>query len=389
MMTSNLKQRLDFLVSTGAVPKRQQVKHDISEQIHAETYHCGRGSFLLKKVVYPYGVVYGNYRIAKQENYRDAVFIDTETTGLGAASYPFLVGVGYYTDSGFAVQQLFMRDLDDEPAVMEYLLELCENRVVISYNGKCFDIPLIHSRLALNDMKSKTFAAEQVDLLHRCRRIWRKRLESCSLSSIESNILGFHREGDIPGSIIPEMYKAYLNTGSSQEIVKIIQHNEWDIVSMAVLIDRLSAIEQVPEKELENPYDLLHYGEWCYYKKDYSTAKQCFFALCHQKTNPYTLYKAMKYLSLLHKMDGEWEQAVRIWSKMEKFNMGLIFPYIEKAKYYEHITKEIDLAYLCALKAKECVIKNRQRQYDAEVQHRIQRLKKKLSNKTREEGRLI
>jgi len=82
-----------------------------------------------------------------------AVFVDTETTGLmgGAGTVAFLIGVGYFTDGVFRLDQCFMRDYDDEEPMLRYLNGLFkEAETLVSFNGKSFDLPLMRTRFITN-----------------------------------------------------------------------------------------------------------------------------------------------------------------------------------------------------------------------------------------------
>src|SRR6188474_2081073 len=48
-------------------------------------------------------------------------FLDTETSGLsgGTGTYAFLVGIGRFIEDKFVLQQFFMRDPAEEPAMLE------------------------------------------------------------------------------------------------------------------------------------------------------------------------------------------------------------------------------------------------------------------------------
>ena len=97
-------------------------------------------------------------------------FLDTETTGLagGTGTCAFLVGVGRITPEGFRVRQFFMRDYAEEPSLLAALAEhLAPFRVMITYNGRTFDQPLLETRYRLNRTRPP-FAkmAHHVDLLY-------------------------------------------------------------------------------------------------------------------------------------------------------------------------------------------------------------------------------
>src|SRR5437899_9588859 len=74
---------------------------------------------------------------------RGLVFLDTETTGLagGTGTYAFLVGVGHLDGDRVVVAQYFMRDFDEEPALLAALVPLLEQAAgVVTFNGSGFEI---------------------------------------------------------------------------------------------------------------------------------------------------------------------------------------------------------------------------------------------------------
>ena len=125
-------------------------------------------------------------------------FLDTETTGLagGSGTYAFLIGVGSIDREGFRVRQFFMRDHSEETRattmpVADYLSRF---DVLITYNGKTFDQPLLETRYTMSRARDTPFGRmEHLDLLYGARRLWKLRLENCKLSYLESEILGVER----------------------------------------------------------------------------------------------------------------------------------------------------------------------------------------------------
>ena len=140
-------------------------------------------------------------------------FLDTETTGLagGSGTCAFLVGVGRVTREGFYVKQFFMRDHAEEASQLDALSRhLASFKVLITYNGRTFDQPLLETRYRLNRARPPFARMEHLDLLHGARRLWKLRFESCRLVDLENQILGIEREGDVPGALIPYLYFEYL-----------------------------------------------------------------------------------------------------------------------------------------------------------------------------------
>jgi hypothetical protein len=165
-------------------------------------------------------------------------FLDTETTGLagGTGTCAFLVGVGRITPEGFRVRQFFMRDYGEEASSLDALTRHLEPfRVLITYNGRTFDQPLLETRYRMNRARPPFGRFEHVDLLYGARKLWKLRFESCRLVDLENRILGVERHGDAPGALIPYLYFEYLRTQEIARLVPVFQHNATDILTLACL----------------------------------------------------------------------------------------------------------------------------------------------------------
>lgn len=377
-MISDLKSKLERLSTAPKKPERK--KYDISDKIGGTLFETENGAFIVKRIFYKLGAEYGDCRLENIERTFDLkerlVFVDTETTGLGSVACPFLIGAAYYEEERLVLEQIFLRDIDDEFAALKYFTEKFSGYTVVSFNGKTFDIPLIKDRCIINSIRTKGFAEKNIDLLHLSRRIWKKRIGSCRLGNIESEILSFERENDISGGLVPEIYKEYLNTGKAEDIIKVIEHNESDVVTLTVLLAKLMRIDKAPTEELDNIFDVMHLGEYCFNSGDYEKAKQCLEAVIHTKTDPFTLYNAMKYLSLIAKKEKDHKKALYYWDRMDKVGLEAVFPLIELAKYYEHTEKDTEKALSYAEKAKSYAAKLNNKDAIKEINIRITRLNK-------------
>ncbi len=169
-------------------------------------------------------------------------FLDTETTGLagGTGTCAFLIGVGSIEPEGFRLRQFFMRDYGEEASLLWRLAEhLAQFDVLITYNGKAYDQPLLETRFRMaqpHGAPPHPFdRMEHLDLLFGARRVWKLRLESCRLVDLEYQILGVERVGDLPGEMIPYCYFEFLRTKQAFRLVPIFHHNAIDILSLACL----------------------------------------------------------------------------------------------------------------------------------------------------------
>jgi len=168
------------------------------------------------------------------------MFLDLETTGLSGGPL-FLIGTMCWRDGALAVRQYLARDYSEEAATLSlFCRAMAEAGLVITFNGKSFDMPYVRVRAAANGVALPP-EPPHFDLLHECRRAWRGQLPDCRLQTLESRICGRLRGGDIPGSEIPEAYHAFVRTGDARQMAEIVRHNMFDLVTMADLMVRLPA----------------------------------------------------------------------------------------------------------------------------------------------------
>lgn len=194
-----------------------------------------------------------------------AVFVDLETTGLelATATIPFLIGVGVFSSDGFLIRQLFVDRIENESAVLGYFRKLTEGyNQIVTFNGKSYDVPLIKTRFIFNRLETDIEKWLHLDLLHLIRRLYRRRIRDCSLVSCERNVLGFYRESDIPGQMIPSVYLSYLRlnmTEKSKLMPLIFHHNLQDIKAMVGLAGCIALlVKSHPEQyDKHHPEDLL------------------------------------------------------------------------------------------------------------------------------------
>jgi uncharacterized protein YprB with RNaseH-like and TPR domain len=181
---------------------------------------------------------------------RNWVFLDTETTGLagGTGTYAFLVGLAWWEDAGFVIEQFFMQDYAEEPSLLAALADrLAERSVLVTYNGKSFDWPLLETRYRMTRAAVPTPPAAHLDLLHPARQIWRFRLKSLALSELERQVLGLERHADIPSSLIPSLYFDFLRGGPAEPLVAVFRHNQMDLRGLATLAVRVAEMLEDPE----------------------------------------------------------------------------------------------------------------------------------------------
>lgn len=263
-----------------------------------------------------------------------ALFLDTETTGLsgGAGTLAFLTGLGWIEDGRFIVEQYFLRDYSEEPFMLARIAQRLAGRThLITFNGKSFDCPLLESRFTLARMRGQWRELGQIDLLHPARRIWKLRLERCSLGALEEQVLGVARECDIPGAQVPERYFAYLKTRDFDSMREVIEHNRQDIVTLMLLMGRMAELFRAP---LTAGYqqDIYSLGRALEKRGSDKRALECFRASSHGLMAA----RASTSMSMMLKRRRALDEAMAVWRDMQARGLGGLMPYIELSKAYEH-----------------------------------------------------
>ncbi len=172
---------------------------------------------------------------------------DTETTGLagGTGTRAFMIGAADWHRGKLRLRQLTTTTLAAEAAMLQHFASWIDaDTVLVSYNGKCYDAPLLNTRYRLARMENPLPACLHLDLLHPVRRRWRGVWENCRLATVERQLLGVIREDDLPGSEAPHAWLDYLRGGSARNLRRVAAHNAQDLRSLAGLCLHLSALSE-------------------------------------------------------------------------------------------------------------------------------------------------
>jgi uncharacterized protein len=302
---------------------------------------------------------------------RDTVFLDTETTGLagGAGTLAFLVGLGFFDSSGeFVIEQFFLKDPGHEAAMLDAIDQRVGERTnLVTFNGRAFDIPLLETRFTLSRMAAQFEDKTHLDLLMPARRVWRGRLTSCSLGSLETHVLGVRRsQQDIAGFLIPELYREYLQTrqeGLNEAMSRVMYHNLHDILSMVTLITRICSLITRPGSRDEQTAAGVFYER----SGELAAAEQAYRASGDAEL-------AQRRLAYLLKSQRRHGEAREQWQALADRDAPDAL--IELSKHYEWRERDIAHALACALRARAVCQDARTREH---LDHRIERLQAKLA----------
>ena len=310
----------------------------------------------------------------------NAIYLDTETTGLagGTGTYPFLIGVGRFTGETFLVEQFFMRDFHEEPALLEMLAQrLPEASGLVTYNGRGFDLPLLETRYLLARRPWPGQTLPHLDLLPLARRLWRGLVEDFRLGSLEARLLGHEREDDLPGAMIPQIYFRYLRERDLSGIEKVFEHNAQDLLSLAVLTGRVAAL--IGQGDVERPEEWAGLGRF-WEGWDWERSVACYRQALAGSLSPDHALEVRQRLGRLLRRLGRWEEAREVWTAWASLETASLEPLQELAKYLEHWARDLPAARQIVLRALALAASGEASALP-DLRHRLHRLECRLAGR--------
>src|SRR5437899_8419039 len=291
---------------------------------------------------------------AALENPSKWLFLDTESTGLagGTGTYAFLVGVAWWDAGGLQVEQFFMRDFTEEYSMLEELAErVAERPVLLTFNGKSFDWPLLENRFTMTRSIATPKLAAHLDLLHPARALWKLRLGSVRLVELERHVLdaqllGWHREDDVSSALIPQFYFDYLRGGPAEPLAAVVRHNQMDLRGLAALFGKINTLlsEQTSDATEIESLDLFGLSRFLQRRGESDRAHSaCAHALeigLPAEFRP----QARRDLAQMAKRRGEHTRAAEIWLEIVADGHDGIHACEQLAIYYERHAKDFPRA---------------------------------------------
>lgn len=276
------------------------------------------------------------------------LFLDTETTGLagGSGTYAFLVGIAWWDDGGLQVEQLFMRDYSEERSLLFALRErLAERPVIVTFNGKTFDWPLLETRYRMSRKIPLPAPLMHLDFLHPARNLWRLKLGSVRLSELERHVLGRDRSADILSDLIPRIYFEFLRGGAPERLAPVFQHNQMDLRGLAALSTRVLSLLAAPEALGQDGLELFGVSRICERRGDRVRARKLYQKSIASVLPAATERVAKRSLARLAKRDGDFALACELWKEALGNSRQGYEAYEQLAIYYEHRARDLDQAH--------------------------------------------
>jgi len=323
---------------------------------------------------------------AALENPEKWLFLDTETTGLagGTGTYAFLTGIAWWDSGGLQVEQFFMRDFADEHSVLCELAErIAERPLLVTFNGKTFDWPLLESRFTMTRRIAPPKLAAHLDLLHPARALWRLRLGSVRLVELEREVLdarrlGWYREDDVASALIPQFYFDYLRGGSATPLAGVVRHNQLDLRGLAALFGKINSMLAEQELEEADGRDLFGLSRFLYRRGEAPRAAKICSKAIEAGLPAEHRQQASRELALMAKRCGDHAEAAQLWQAVLTGSQHAIEACEQLAIHFERRAKNLAQAIEYAELGLTKLYAGGQRLRDPYAEARIVRQEKNL-----------
>ena len=256
-MRAFLEQRRQRLAQ--GLPATDRAAVELPDASVHETEH---GPLWVRELRYPFDHVHGDVPIARGARFdpsrltalaksdafgqlrpEECLFLDTETTGLagGAGTVVFAYGYAWFEGEELVLEQLFLRDFSEEPAMLYHLAQrMAEHPVPVTFVGKSYDRHRIAARLAVHKIDAPVLTDRHLDLYHVIRREYGKQWPDSRLRTAEERLLNLFRSHDLPGSEAPVAFLDWIRDRTGP-VDRVLEHNRLDVLSLAALLGVVAA----------------------------------------------------------------------------------------------------------------------------------------------------
>jgi tetratricopeptide (TPR) repeat protein len=168
------------------------------------------------------------------------------------------------------------------------------------------------------------------------------RFESCRLVDLENQVLGFERDGDIPGALIPYVYFEYQRTGLAQRLLPVFEHNAIDILTLACLTGIVPEAFRDPAGQgFRHAGEMTGLAGWLRAAGDLEGARALLRRAVQAQLPEALLFRALWDLAQLERKLDARDEALDIWRDLASASSPFRVRAIEElAKHYEHRAKD-------------------------------------------------
>jgi hypothetical protein len=333
------------------------------------------------------------------------LYLDLETTGLsgGAGTVAFLVGCALSREDGsFVIRQFVLPSFAAERALIGAVGEWAraEAAVLVTYNGRTFDVPVMETRWAFHRLRSPWDALPHLDMLPMARRLWSKKHgrdperaawdapedTGCRLVHLEKTLFEVERVGDVPGYEIPGRYFDFVRRGDWSVLEPVLHHNRLDLLSLAGVTARAARLLRAGVVACARAEEAALLGRELHRRAEVSEAEACYRRGLDDLTAGHTLRAdTLAGLARLLRSQRRYDEAAACWTEitgLRGVRAGLRQEATEAlAVHFEHRRCDLERAHGYAERARhaEMTRPGAGRTGADRLERRLDRLRRKLS----------
>jgi len=211
-----------------------------------------------------------------------------------------------------------------------------ERPVLVTFNGKSFDWPLLETRFRMTRSIPPPTLRAHLDFLHPARNLWRLKLGSVKLSQLERHVLNWDRGEDLNSGLIPRLYLDFVRSGYAEPLVPVFLHNQMDLRGLAGLANRILSILGDGKSTLQDGLELYGLSRICERRGQAERARRTYEQSIGSVLPTETDRVARASLARLAKRDGDLERARELWQGILGNSREGYEAYEQLAIYYEH-----------------------------------------------------
>ena len=175
------------------------------------------------------------------EIYKEAFFIDIETTGLSRI-YSDIISITLlvYEDDKYKIYQIFCQYKIEQPDALKYLKELIKSKkYIVTYNGNSFDIPFLAEKAKRFNVTLDFDSLTKIDLYFLMKKLrYKIDIVNLKLKTLEEYFC-IERNDTIEGTDVLTLYEAYKLEPRKEFSHLILRHNYEDVYNLPIVMNNI------------------------------------------------------------------------------------------------------------------------------------------------------
>ncbi|SDB09806.1 ribonuclease H-like domain-containing protein [Eubacterium oxidoreducens] len=186
--------------------------------------------------------------------FNNPLFYDIETTGFSRDFHMiYMIGIGKLVNETIVSTHFLAETKEDEVSIIKSFFDaLSDSDLLISYNGKRFDLPFIIARAQKHSLSLPLIFPEELDIYLEAKPLFRLLPTPDQKLKTMEHYLHITRNDKMTGGELITVFQSYLNTHDAESETLLLKHNTEDILNLPELMQLLSIKEILSFEHLSN-----------------------------------------------------------------------------------------------------------------------------------------